>query len=264
MYASDLTPSGQTVGQAITAASPHRNLQDDINWWLGQDFQSDPSREDWSQRRRDADGKIKTTLWDNIFGRDQTEVQAAYERYRYGELEPEIKALNAQASALGRGPLTEQEIASMTPEDFAQRGATLTQSGEVQGALLTMPGGREALTALGDNPTLQELQGAVAQTTQTIKDKDVKAQQTREDTVTESGRKFQVDVANQQLEAGQERLLAQLEFQRQDNKSRNDLQMMQMDYNNRRDDRRDRRDRRQDTLAMITAGLSNLGKAFAY
>ena len=278
--------AGVSLEQLQGEAAPNRDWRDNLNWIFGNDLTT-KTNYDWSQREIDSNGRVVQTNFDKLIGRDETELQAAYEKWRQGKLKSSPQAAQYELT-----------FGEQIPTDNLHQQSTLSIARKVKGekdriadvkplksALLTLDGGTEALAALGDKPTADDVSGAITRIKEARKkdpnirgsdawyEKKEEEAELKEDRLREERRAERRDERAYQdarLEYLEQKDAADRAYnsKRDDLKFGHELTIAQMNQADRAADRRYQREdrlalQRQQSIANLIKGLTQLGAGFA-
>lgn len=148
----------------------HNNFKDWLNGLTGADINKNPNAIDWEKEYRDggidkATGQVLVGAMDGAYGYSQPEKQLAYEKWRRGKMASNLSMVNADLQENNRPIL---EIRDHVPSNqISQAKIAATSSGlarivQATDNLTKTPGGMQALSALGEAPTISQMQGAQA------------------------------------------------------------------------------------------------------
>ena len=148
----------------------HQNFGDWLSGLSGKDINKNPNAIDWEARYRDdkidkATGQVLVQASDARAGYSQPELQLAYEKWRRGKMASPLSTLNATLQENNRPILEIRDHVPANQIGLAKIQATKGGLNRIINAgdeLAKTPGGNAALLALGDSPTVSQLQGAKA------------------------------------------------------------------------------------------------------
>ena len=148
----------------------HNNFQDWMNSLSGSDINKNPNAIDWEARYRDgkidkATGQVIVQASDGTNGYSQPELQLAYEKWRRGQMASNLSMVNASLQENNRPILEIRDHVPSNQIGEAKIAATnngLARIVKATDNLTITPGGTKALAALGEAPTISQLQGAQA------------------------------------------------------------------------------------------------------
>lgn len=276
--------AGVSLEQLQGEAAPNRDWRDNLNWMFGNDLTS-KTNYDWSQREIDSNGRVVQTNFDKLIGRDQTELQAAYEKWRQGKIKGS-QAAGTYELTFGEAPTVDHTTTQIglakTVKDEKTRQSDVKP---LKTALLTLDGGTEALAALGDKPTADDVSSAITKIKEerrqnpNIRGSDAWYEDKEEEAELKEERLRQERVAERRDERSyQDARLEYLEqkdaadraynSKRDDLKFGNEITIAQMNQADRAADRRYQREdrlalQRQQSIANLIKGLTQLGAGFA-
>ena len=264
MSSSYMRGAGESLESLKTQAGQHTNWRDDLNNFFGNGV----NNIDWSTREFDDNGRVKVTKTDILLGRSQPELQAAWEKTRQTQIRDTLgdRYYEAFGSDLTVDHKTDPGKLSTNINKETKRAEDVKP---YLTALTTTDGGAEVLAQLGDKPTVQQAQQALAALSTSNKEKEETKIQTEKER--QEGRQDSLRASQeswQRYQADKDDAWRKHQSEKEDRRLDMQMELAQLDRADRREDRRIARedkaaDRRQQSIMMLIKGLAQLGQGFS-